>query len=266
MITKRRGLNTPPPIVVGNWKMHKTAAESVLTARRLARLLRSVRGVKVVIAPSFTALEPVGRVLKGSRVGLGAQNVHWEEEGGFTGEVSPRQIWSAGVRTVLVGHSERRRFSGETDDLVNRKVIGALRHRLVPILCVGETLNERRSDRTAEVIRGQLAKGLMGVSREDGRRLIIGYEPVWAIGGGHVATAMQIAEAHDEIDKGLVEIFGPALAGEIPILYGGSVTSRNIAELASVKRLNGVLVGGASLDTAEFAAIARGLAKGKQEG
>ena len=251
-------------MVVGNWKMHKTVAGSVAAVRRLSRRLKNSRGVEILIAPSFTALRSVGEILKGlkgTRLRLAAQNVHWEEEGAFTGEVSPVQLKEAGCRAVLVGHSERRRLFGETDEIVHRKVFGALKQGLSPVLCVGETLEQRKADMTAGVLKEQLGRCLAGVAKEQADRIIVAYEPVWAIGTGQVATAIQISEVHGLIRQELAGILGHEPAERIRILYGGSVTPENIEALAAIQTLDGVLVGGASLKPDGFAAIVKTVAK-----
>lgn len=252
-------------MVVGNWKMHKTVAESVVIARRLSKTLNDIQGVEIVIAPSFTALKPVGEVLKGTHLRLAAQNVHWEEQGMFTGEVSPVQLSDLGCWMVLIGHSERRRLFGETDEMVRRKLIGAMGQGLHPLLCVGETIEQRKADRTAGILREQLAKSFRGVTTDAASRINVAYEPVWAIGVGQVATPMQISEAHGLIRQELGKLFGDESAEGIRVLYGGSVTSENMADLASIKALDGVLVGGASLQADRFATIVKTLAKAKQE-
>ncbi|MBI3609271.1 MAG: triose-phosphate isomerase [Nitrospirae bacterium] len=245
--------------------MHKTVAESAAAARRLSRLLSGIRRLEVVIAPSCTALQSVGATLKGTRLRLAAQNLHWENEGAFTGEVSPVQLKEVGCRYVLIGHSERRRLFGETDNVAGRKVSSALRQGLNVIFCIGETLEQRRADQTAAVVREQLEKGLADVTGGSSDRIAIAYEPVWAIGTGQTAAALQISGAHEMIRRQLTEIFGPDSSEAIRVLYGGSVTSDNIAELAGIKNLDGVLVGGASLQTDGFAAIVKILDKMKRQ-
>ena len=245
--------------------MHKTAAGSVAHARRLCRLLRPVFGAEIAIAPSHTALHPVSRVLKGTRIRLAAQNVYGGGQGAFTGEVSASQAKDAGCWAVLVGHSERRHIFGETDRLVNERLLGALVVDLRPVLCVGETLEQRRAGRTAAVVKRQLVKGLEGVTKQQSGRMMVAYEPVWAIGTGEAATTAQVSRAHDLIRRQLAGLFGRVPSNEIRILYGGSVTPRNIGELAAIKNLDGVLVGGASLKADEFAMIVKTVAKAKKE-
>ena len=245
------------PLVVGNWKMHCGLAE----ARELAQLVRDglkrPRGVEVVVCPPFTALAAVAEVLAGSPVGLGAQNCHWEPLGAFTGEVSPVMLAELGCRFVLLGHSERRHVFHETDDEISRKVGAALRHGLQPILCVGETAEERRQGLTFTVVEGQLRAAWAGLSLEDMGRCSLAYEPVWAIGTGVNATPAQAAEVHGYL-RGLVSQIGSKdLAQTARILYGGSVKTDNAAAITEEPDVDGLLVGGASLQAQSFIAIAR---------
>lgn len=249
---------------MGNWKMHMTVAESAAAAERLSGLLGDIRHVEIVIAPSYTALQAVGEVLKETGLLLASQNIHWEEKGAFTGEVSATQIKDTGCRFVLIGHSERRLIFGETDEMVRRKSAAALKQGLNAVLCVGETLDQYRAGQTAAVVREQLKKDLTDVTKGLSERILIAYEPVWAIGTGQVATAAQISEVHEMIRGTLSEIFGPEPAGAVRVLYGGSVTPDNIADLATIKNLDGVLVGGASLKPDGFAAIVKILEKVKK--
>ncbi|HEY5594423.1 MAG TPA: triose-phosphate isomerase [Nitrospiria bacterium] len=252
------------PIAVGNWKMHMTVAESAAAAERLSGLLGDIRHVEIVIAPSYTALQAVGETLKGTGLLLAAQNVHWEEKGAFTGEVSAAQLKDTGCRFVLIGHSERRLIFGETDENVKRKLAAALKHGLKAVLCVGETVEQRRAGQTAAVVRDQLEKDLADATQGPTERILIAYEPVWAIGTGRVATAAQISEVHEIIRQALDKIFGSDSGGAIRVLYGGSVTPDNIADLAAIQNLDGVLVGGASLKPDGFAAIVKTLEKVKR--
>jgi triosephosphate isomerase len=245
--------------------MHMTVAESAAAAKRLSGLLGDLPQVEVVIAPSYTALQVVGEVLRGTGLLLASQNVHWEEKGAFTGEVSVAQIKDAGCRFVLIGHSERRLIFGETDERVGRKLSAALKQDLNAVLCVGETVEQRRAGQTAAVVREQLKKDLAGVTQGPSERILIAYEPVWAIGTGQVATAAQISDVHEMIRRTLAEILGPGPAEAVRVLYGGSVTPDNIADLAAIKNLDGVLVGGASLKADGFAAIVKTLEKMKRE-
>ncbi|HXJ82055.1 MAG TPA: triose-phosphate isomerase [Candidatus Methylomirabilis sp.] len=245
------------PLVVGNWKMHCGLTEARELAKAVRDGLKRPRGVEVVICPPFTALAAVAEVLAGSPIGLGAQNCHWEPRGAFTGEVSPTMLAELDCRFVLLGHSERRHVFHEADDEINRKVVAALQHRLQPVLCVGETAEERRQGLTFTVVEGQLRAGWAGLSLEDMGRCTLAYEPVWAIGTGVNATAAQAAEVHGYL-RGLVSQIGSKdLAQTVRILYGGSVKADNAAELIQEPDIDGVLVGGASLQAPSFIAIAK---------
>jgi triosephosphate isomerase len=245
------------PLVVGNWKMHGQVASARVLAQSIRDGLKRPRGVEVVVCPPFTALAAVGEVLAGSPIGMGAQNCHWEAEGAFTGEVSPVMLSELGCRLVLVGHSERRRLFRETDEEINRKVVAVLRHGLQPLLCVGETAEERRRGLTFTVVEGQLRAGWAGLSAEDLARCLVAYEPVWAIGTGAKATPSQAAEVHGYL-RGLVSELGAKdLAQSVRILYGGSVKADTAAAVTEEPDVDGVLVGGASLEAQSFIAIAR---------
>lgn len=244
--------------VCGNWKMHRTAAE----ARTLAREVRAAVGtltdaVDVAVAPPFTALHAVAAELAGSAIGLGAQNLHPEPQGAFTGEVSPPMLLEAGCRFVLVGHSERRQLFGETDESVHRKVKAALAAGLHPIVCVGETLPEREGGRTLEVVGRQVRAALAGLSGEQVGALTLAYEPVWAIGTGRTATAAQAQEVHAAV-RAILRELAPAAAESVRIQYGGSVKPENAAELMSQPDVDGALVGGASLKAQDFVGIVKG--------
>jgi triosephosphate isomerase len=245
------------PLVVGNWKMHGTLAEARGLAQSLRDGLKRPRGVEVAVCPPFTALAAVGEILAGSAVGLGAQNCHWEERGAFTGEISPVMLAELGCRFVLLGHSERRHVFRETDEEINRKVLAVLRHGLRPLLCVGETAEERRQGLTFTVVEGQLRAGWAGLAPADMGRCLLAYEPVWAIGTGVTATPGQAAEVHGYL-RGLVSELGPKdVAPAIRILYGGSVKPDNAGSFTEEPDVDGVLVGGASLEAPSFIAIAR---------
>jgi triosephosphate isomerase (TIM) len=245
------------PLVVGNWKMHGGQAEARELAQSLRDGLKRPRGVEVVVCPPFTALAVVREALSGSAVALGAQNCHWEPSGAFTGEISPAMLAELGCRWVLVGHSERRQIFRETDEEINRKVGAALRHGLRPVLCLGETADERRQGLTFTVVEGQLRAGWAGLSVEDIGRSVLAYEPVWAIGTGVNATPSQAAEVHSYL-RGLVsELGSKELAQSVRILYGGSVKAENAAALTQEPDIDGVLVGGASLQAPGFIAIAK---------
>ncbi len=246
------------PLIAGNWKMYLTTADAVALVKQLQSLLEEHDDeAEVVVCPPFTALPAVAGALKGSRIGLGAQNMHWEKEGAFTGEVSPLMLKDVGCRYVILGHSERRQYFGEADPQVNRKLKTALEHRLIPILCVGETLAEREEGLTLQVVGGQLKGGLSGVSAQAGERVAVAYEPVWAIGTGRMATPEQAEEVHAFIRKRLTEHWGETAATKIRILYGGSVKPDNIDALMAEPEIDGALVGGASLKADTFARIVR---------
>jgi triosephosphate isomerase len=208
-----------------------------------------------MIAPPFTALAPVAEVLKPSRILLGAQNLHWENEGAFTGEISPAMLVSAGCRYVIIGHSERRQYFGETDHSVNQKISAAGKHGLDPIFCIGESEGERESGQTFSVLDKQVKKGLEGMFADNLKTLVIAYEPVWAIGTGKTATSDQAQEVHHFLRSLVDELFGHTLAESIRILYGGSVKPGNISELMAQPDIDGALVGGASLDAETFSKI-----------
>jgi len=245
------------PLVVGNWKMNGTLAEARALAQAVRDGLKRPRGVEIAVCPPFTALTAVAEVLAGSAVALGAQNCHWGDSGAFTGEVSPPMLAEVGCRFVLVGHSERRHVFREADDEINRKVSALLRHALVPVLCVGETGEERRQGLTFTVVEGQLRAGLAGLGPEDIRRCLVAYEPVWAIGTGVNATPAQAAEVHGYL-RGLVsELASKEAALRVRILYGGSVKPDNAASVVQEPDIDGVLVGGASLQAQSFIAIAK---------
>jgi triosephosphate isomerase len=245
-------------VFAGNWKMHRTVAESVALAREIRAGLEA-RPVddEVVIFPAFTALLAVGEALKGGRVALGGQNMHWEKEGAFTGEISSAMLKDAGCTYVILGHSERRHLFEETDEGVGRKARAACDHGLTPLVCVGETLAERESGRTLEVIERQVERGLRFVTPDEVGRLLVSYEPVWAIGTGKVATPEQAEEVQAFIRKRVAISHGDAPADALRILYGGSVKPDNTAGLMAQGDIDGVLVGGASLKADSFVGIVR---------
>lgn len=244
------------PFVAGNWKMHLTRPEARHLAERVVAALPAPGKCRVVLIPPFTALAEVARALAGTEVRLGAQNVFWEDQGAFTGEVSAPMLREAGCTHVLVGHSERRGLFGETDEAVNRKVRAALNAGLSPIVCVGETLEEREGGRTTERIDAQLAAGLRGLSSGQLATLILAYEPVWAIGTGKTASPAQAEDVHAHIRKRIEESYGNDTASCAIILYGGSVKPANSYPLFKEKNIDGFLVGGASLDAVDFVGIA----------
>jgi triosephosphate isomerase (TIM) len=243
------------PLIAGNWKMFKTGIEAVETAARLVKLVAGTTDIDVMIAPPFTALAPVSDIVKGSCVSLGAQNLFWEAQGAFTGEISPAMLVSAGCKYVIIGHSERRQYFNETDQTVNKRIQAAVNNDLIPVMCVGESEKERESKDTFSVLDKQVKKGLEGFSSDDLERLVIAYEPVWAIGTGKTATSHQAQEVHQFLRSVLEKNFGNMLANSIRILYGGSVKPNNIAELMAMPDVDGALVGGASLDPETFSKI-----------
>lgn len=246
-------------IVVGNWKMNNTIAESAkLASDVLALLGGNISGCEVGLAPAFPALQVVGNAISGSSIQLAAQNCHYENDGAYTGEVSTRMVKDAGCSYVIVGHSERRQYFCETNATVNLKVKKALSEGLKVIMCVGETLEEREAGVTGAVVSSQVREGLEGI--DDITALVIAYEPVWAIGTGKTASSGQAEEVHDLIRSVLVKLYGEAIASEIRIQYGGSVKPSNAAELFSMPNIDGGLIGGASLNAADFAAIIRAAA------
>lgn len=243
------------PLIAGNWKMHKTGAQAVDAAKSLRELVASAAGVEVMIAPTYTALYQVGQVLRGSGIVLGAQNLHWETHGAYTGEISADMLLDAGVRQVIIGHSERRQFFGETDATVNRKIHRARTAGLIPVFCVGETEAQREAGETFSVLDKQIRDGLKDFAFDDPAGLVVAYEPVWAIGTGKTATREQAQEAHGHIRSLLVELFGNPLAEGVRILYGGSVKPDNVRELMAMPDVDGALVGGASLEPATFSKL-----------
>lgn len=243
------------PLIAGNWKMFKTVTEAVRTAGDLSDRVSDVSDVEVMIAPNFTALAAVRDALSGSAVTLGAQNVHWEAEGAFTGETSPGMLRDVGCRYVIIGHSERRHFFGETDETVHQKIQAALENGLAPILCVGETETERETKKTFSVLDKQIQNGLKDLRSDELGPLVIAYEPVWAIGTGKTASREQAQEVHRFLRELIETMFGNALAAAVRIQYGGSVKPDNIKPLMAMPDIDGALVGGASLDAEIFSRI-----------
>lgn len=243
------------PFVAGNWKMFKTVHEAVAFAKEFRSVVKDVTGVEIVVAPPYLAVHAVADALRNSNVAVAAQDLFWEKEGAFTGAVSAPMIREAGAEFVLVGHSERRRLFGETDQTVNRKLVAALSANLGPIVCVGETLEEREANQTLDVLDRQVKVGLDGLTTDQIADLVVAYEPVWAIGTGKVASAAQAEEAHAHIRGRLRQWFGAHAADHCHIVYGGSVKPDNIAELMREPNVDGALVGGASLDVRGFSDI-----------
>jgi triosephosphate isomerase len=243
------------PLIAGNWKMHKNVSESVQTAVRLKDLTRGVAGVEVMIAPTFPALFPVSEALRGSLISVGAQNMHWEKEGAFTGEISAAMLVAAGCKYVIIGHSERRQYFGESDETVNKKIAAAVQTQLIPIMCIGESEKQREAGNTFSVLDKQIKMGLKGLFADALQNLVVAYEPIWAIGTGKTATREQAQEVHLFLRTKLSEMQGDSLAKGVRILYGGSVKPQNIADLMAMPDIDGALVGGASLDAETFSKI-----------
>jgi triosephosphate isomerase (TIM) len=240
------------PFIAANWKMYKTVHEAVVFVKEFRKLVEDVGDVEIVVAPPFTAVHAVAEAARHSNVGVAGQDLHWEREGAFTGEVSGLMLKEAGAEFVIIGHSERRRLFGETDATVNRKLVAALGAQLTPIVCIGETLEERERRETLTVLDRQIKQGLDGVTADQIAAMVIAYEPVWAIGTGRNATPEQAGEAHAHIRSRLRQWFGGDAADQCHIIYGGSVKPDNIRELSSLTEVDGALVGGASLEVRTF--------------
>ena len=245
------------PFMAGNWKMNKTVGEAVELVKELKVSIAGVEGVEVAVAPPFTALYAVRKELEGSSIRLAAQNLYWEEKGAYTGEISSLMLKELGCHYVIIGHSERRQYFGETDVTVNKRIKAALSQGLIPILCIGETLKEREEEKTFAVIDSQLGNGLKGIGEREMERMVIAYEPVWAIGTGKTATPQQAEEVHQFIRQRLEKLYTRGVAEEVRIQYGGSVTPENVKGLMSQKNIDGALVGGASLKSEPFSKIVR---------
>jgi len=250
-------------LMAGNWKMNKTAADAAALIKDIAFNVGQRGDVDVVVCPPFTALETAAAALEGSVVKLGAQNMHPEASGAYTGEISAPMLRSLFVTHVILGHSERRTYFGETDAFINLKLLAALKNQLRPILCVGESLAEREAATTLKVIQGQVERGLEGVSKELAPSIVVAYEPVWAIGTGKVATSDQAQEVHAYIRGLLSKLFGDAAAQRVRILYGGSMKPSNAAELLGQADIDGGLIGGASLESRSFLDLIKAAADAK---
>lgn len=246
------------PVIAGNWKLNKTIKEAMELTTLLKRSLTDFSVVDVAVCPVYTALAPVAEVIMETGIGLGAQDCYWEEKGAFTGEVSPSLLKDAGCQYVIIGHSERRQFFHETHETVNKKTRAALKNNLIPIVCVGELLAEREAGKTFKVLEEQLKGAFVGFTAEEMKKIILAYEPVWAIGTGKVATPAQAQEAHDFIRKEIAKAFGAEAALAVRIQYGGSVKADNVQELMRQPDIDGALVGGASLDAQSFIDIVKG--------
>ena len=249
------------PFVAGNWKMNKTIAETRELVSAMKPVLSGIAGVEKVFCPPFMSLAEASALLAGSGIGLGAQNMHWEEKGAFTGEVAPGMVKEL-CSYVILGHSERRAYFGETDEIVNRKLLAAQKFGLTPIVCVGETLEQYESNQTRDVVMRQTSLGLKGVSAEFAPSIVVAYEPVWAIGTGKASNGIEANNVVKEyIRPAIAELYGEETAQAVRVLYGGSVTGANAAEFFSQPDIDGALVGGASLKVDDFAAITKAAAK-----
>ena len=244
-------------LIAGNWKMFKTEEEAVLFAEELVPRVADVRDRDILVCPPSVYIYPLVHALVGSSIMVGAQNIFWEDQGAFTGEVSAPMIRSTGARFAIIGHSERRQYFGETDESVNKRLMACLKASLAPIVCVGESLQEREAGKTLDVVGTQLREGLKNVPAHEAAHLVIAYEPVWAIGTGRTATPQIAQDVHAFIRAVVKELFGRESAGDIRILYGGSVKPDNVDDLMAQADIDGALVGGASLDVASFERIIR---------
>jgi len=243
------------PVIAGNWKMYKTREETRAFFEAFKPLVAGTHSCEIIVAPPFTSLAAAAETVRGSNIAIAAQNAHWEREGAFTGEISMRMIADCGAEAVIIGHSERRQYFGETDETVNRKLKAALAAELTPIVCVGESLAEREANMTHAVLKRQFDGGMAALTAEDFSRILLAYEPVWAIGTGKTATPEIAEEVHRYLRGLAAEHFSPEQASAVRILYGGSVKPDNIKALMAEAEIDGALVGGASLDPKSFAAI-----------
>jgi len=243
------------PIIAGNWKMNKASREARELAANLIPLVSAVKDREIVLGPPFTSLQAVSEAIKGTNIALSAQNMHWEDKGAFTGEISAEMLLDLGCQYVIIGHSERRQYFGETDETVNRKAKQALKKGLRPILCVGETLAEREGGKLQDIINRQVTGGLKDIGADDMKKVVIAYEPVWAIGTGKTATPEQANEVHALIRQRVKALYTGEIADGLRIQYGGSVTPENVSRLMAMPDIDGALVGGASLKPESFAAL-----------
>ncbi len=248
-------MSTRKPLIAANWKMYKTPAQANDFVTAFLPLVHSHTRDEIVLCPPFVDIATVVAAAQGSNVRVGGQNMYWKEEGAFTGEISAPMLVAAGCTHVVLGHSERRQFFGETDETVNKRLHAALKHKLIPIVCVGELLAQRESGKTADVLLRQTAEALTGIAPEHAESIVIAYEPVWAIGTGKTATPEMAAEAHRIIREQVVRSLGREIADKMRILYGGSVKPENASALMNQEEIDGALVGGASLDPHSFSKI-----------
>ncbi|WP_312650736.1 triose-phosphate isomerase [Proteiniclasticum sp.] len=244
------------PIIAGNWKMHYTVEEAVKTANELKGLVKDAEADVVICAP-YIQLPALVKELEGTNVKVGAQNMHFEEKGAFTGEISPEMLTSLGVEYVIIGHSERRQYFNETDETVNKKLKAAYRHGLIPILCVGESLEDREAGTTKSVIENQINKAFLDINDDEAQRTVIAYEPIWAIGTGKTATSEQANETISDIRNMISTLYGAGIAASVRIQYGGSVKPDTIKEQMGMSDIDGALVGGASLKAEDFSKIVK---------
>lgn len=248
-------MSTRKPLIAANWKMYKTPPQALEFTSAFLPLVQGQTKAEVVLCPPFVDIADTVDAVKGSAVRVGGQNLYWQDEGAFTGEISGGMLVASGCTHVILGHSERRQYFGETDETVNKRLHAALKHKLVPIVCIGELLAEREAGKTEEVLLRQTSLGLAGITAEQAASIVIAYEPVWAIGTGKTATPEMAAEAHAIIRKEVARLLGAPVANAMRILYGGSVKPDNAASLLSQAEIDGALVGGASLDPQSFAKI-----------
>ncbi|MFO7981789.1 MAG: triose-phosphate isomerase [Candidatus Aminicenantes bacterium] len=258
-------LSNKKPFIAGNWKLHKTISEAVLLTKKIHKKVKKEKEAEIVIIPPFTALSEVKKVLSKSQILTGAQDVFWEESGAYTGEIAPSMIKEAGCDFVVVGHSERRQYFGDTDDHVNKKIKSALNAGLFPIMCLGESLEERENNETFNKIKKQVNQGLKDLEADQIKNVIIAYEPIWAIGTGRTATPEQAEEVHAFIRNQLTEMVGKETSSCAIILYGGSVKPKNAFSLIKEKNINGALIGGASLKADSFVDIIKEAKKAYKE-
>jgi len=245
------------PILAGNWKMNIPSTQARELASKLIPLVAGVKDRDIVVGPPYTSLAAVAETIKGTNIGLAAQNLHWEEKGAFTGEISADMLLDSGCKYVIIGHSERRQYFGETDETVNKKARQALKKGLLPILCVGETLAEREAGKLNEIIGRQVIGGLKDILTDDMKKVVIAYEPVWAIGTGKTATPEQANDVHALIRQKVKALYSADIAEGLRIQYGGSVTLENVSQLMAMPDIDGALVGGASLKPESFAALVK---------
>ncbi len=243
------------PLLAGNWKMHTTVIDACQLAAEIGKCSAGLSDRDILLAPPYTVLSEVAHVLQGSEILIASQNVCWEEQGAFTGEISPSMVKSAGGTAAIIGHSERRQIFHEDNGMINKRILGALAFGLLPILCIGETLEEREGEKTYQVLEEQIRKGLADVSSEGMNEMVVAYEPVWAIGTGKTATKEQAQEAHAFVRKLLSEMYEKDIAESVRILYGGSVKPDNVDELMAQTDIDGALVGGAALSAGSFCRI-----------